>query len=210
MEFIDENEDYKSLMKELKELDRYAVEIGVFGEDDSFYAMIATVHEFGMHIKAKNGKNLSIPVHKNAVGKSPKDFSGLQPMFSRKNGVPEVYGLGMPKGKELEMYFLLKESVNIPERSFIRSTFDDRNDEWMSFVEERIQRVCDLEMTAKQVFEQLGAKIAGDIQKRMTQLRSPKNAALTTSNKGSSNPLLNTGELRRHVTWKVVSNSADV
>lgn len=207
MEFIDDNEDYQKLMHELKELDTYAVEIGVFGEDDSFYAMIATVHEFGMTIKAKNGKNLSIPVHRDAVGKSPRDFGdALQPMFSRKNGVPEVYGLGMPKGnsKELEMYFLLKEFVNIPERSFVRTAFDENNDEWMNFLEGQIQKVCDLEITAHQVFDRLGAKIAGDIQKKMTSLRSPKNASLTTSNKGSSNPLVNTGELRRHVTWKVV------
>ena len=211
MEFIDENDNLETLKKELDELDQYAVEIGVFAEDDSFYAMIATVHEFGMNIKPKKGKNLAIPVHPAAIDKSPSDFGdSLKPLFTRKNGVPEVYGLGKEDGKDIEMYFLLKESINIPERSFLRAAFDEKNDDWMDFLVELIEKVCNLEIKAKTVFERLGARIAGDIQKKMADIRSPKNAALTVANKGSSNPLIDTEQLRRHVTWKVVSDNADI
>lgn len=208
MELFDDNENLLELQRELEELDHYAIEIGVFGSDDSFYAMIANVHEFGMTIKPKKGKNLAIPVHKNAVGKSPSDFGdALKPMFSKLDGKTEVYGLGVVKSagsEEMEMYFLLKKSVNIPERSFVRSTFDEKNDEWMDFLERQIEKVCELEIDAQTVFKRLGAKIAADIQEKMRDIRSPKNTALTVANKGSDNPLIDTGELRRHVTWKLV------
>lgn len=208
MELFDDNENLLEFQRELDELDRYAIEIGVFGSDNSFYAMIANVHEFGMTIKPKKGKNLAIPVHKNAVGKSPGDFGEeLQPMFSNLNGKTEVYGLGVKKNassNEMEMYFLLKKSVNIPERSFVRSTFDEKNDEWMDFLETQIEKVCELEIDARTVFERLGSRIAADIQKKMNDIRTPKNTAITIANKGSSNPLVDTGELKRHVTWKVV------
>lgn len=210
MQIFDDDENLLALQKELDELDQYAIEIGIFGSDDSFYAMLATVHEFGMTIKPKNGKNLAIPVCKEAVGKKPSDFGDrLKPMFSKLDGKKEVYGLGIEKSsssEELEMYFLLKKSVNIPERSFIRSTFDEKNDEWMEFLERQIEKVCELEIDAKEVFKRLGGRIAADIQKKMVEIRTPKNTALTIANKGSSNPLVDTGKLKEKVTWKVVRN----
>ncbi len=208
MEIQDDRSHLDEMLQQLAEMDQHSLEIGIFGSDDSFFAMIANVHEFGMTIKPKNGKNLAIPVHRKAVGKSPHDFGDeLQPMFTKKGGKSRVYGLGVKTGTkgEMEMYFVLKESVNIPERSFIRSTFDEKNDEWMEYLEGLVQKLCDLELSAKMVFDRLGSRIAEDIQDKMTDLRSPKNSALTVQNKGSSNPLIDTGGLRRRVTWKVVS-----
>lgn len=197
MELFDEKENLLALQRELEELDRYAIEIGIFGSDDSFYAMIANVHEFGMTIKPKKGKNLAIPVHKNAVGKSPREFGDeLKPMFSKLDGKTEVYGLGVAKSassEELEMYFLLKKSVNIPERSFVRSTFDEKNDEWMDFLERQIEKVCELEIDAKTVFKRLGGRIASDIQTKMKDIRTPKNSPITVKNKGFDNPLITYG-----------------
>lgn len=199
MEIFDENENLLALQRELDELDQYAIEIGVFGTDDSFYAMLASVHEFGMQIKAKN-KYLAIPT-KEAGTKRPADFGNE--LFKPKG--KNVLAVATPNGG-IKVMFILKESVNIPERSFIRSTFDEKNDEWMDFLQDQIERVCNLEINARDVFERLGSRIAADIQKKMVDIRTPKNAALTIANKGSSNPLIDTGELKRHVTWKVVRN----
>lgn len=204
------------LYRELAELDRYSIEIGIFGsdnKDENFYAIIANVHEFGMTIKPVNGKNLAIPVHPNAIGKNPKDFADgeLKPMFSRKNGISKVWALGKENGKdgELEPYFILKKSVNIPERSFIRSTFDEKNDEWMDFLEKQIEKLCEFEIDARTVFQRLGAKIVGDIQEKIRDIRTPKNSPLTIENKGFDNPLIHTGSLRRHVTWKLVRDDGE-
>ncbi|WP_150284350.1 hypothetical protein [Rummeliibacillus sp. TYF-LIM-RU47] len=197
MEIFDDNEQLMRLQRELDELDRYAIEIGVFGSDDSFYAMLAYVHEFGMQIRAKK-KYLAIPT-KAAGLKRPADFGNELFKPKGKNVLAIAKGNG-----GIEVMFILKESVNIPERSFIRSTFDEKNDAWMDFLESQIERVCELEIKARDVFERLGGIIAGDIQKKMNDLHTPKNAALTVANKGSSNPLIDTGQLKQHVTWKVV------
>lgn len=198
MEIEDDRGTWDNILAEIDKLNRYALEIGIFGgsADDNFYAMIANVHEFGMTIHAKN-KYLTIPT-KHAEGRKAS----------------EIPGLFRPKGKDilavangdgtLTVMFILKESVNIPERSFIRSTFDENEDGWSEFIEERVNLIFEGEMRARQLFEQLGAKIVGQIQKKMTDIRSPKNAAITAANKGSDNPLMDTGELRRRVTWQVV------
>ncbi len=199
MQIFDDNENLIRLQRELDELDQYAIEIGIFGSDDSFYAMLAAVHEFGMQIRAKK-KYLAIPT-KAAGLKRPADFGNELFKPKGKNVLAVAKGNG-----GIEVMFILKESVNIPERSFIRSTFDEKNDYWMDFLERQIERVCELEISAREVFERLGAIIVGDIQKKMNDLRSPKNASLTIANKGSSNPLIDTGELKRRVTWKVVRN----
>lgn len=188
------------LYHELAELDRYSIEIGIFGSDDSFFAMIANVHEFGMTIKAKN-KYLTIPT-KEAGDRKAADIPGLFRPKGRNV-------LAVQDGHALKVMFYLKESVNIPERSFVRSTFDENNDEWMAFLEKRIEKVCNLEMDARTVFNQLGAKIVGDIQEKIRDIRNPSNAPITVENKGSDNPLIDTGALRMHVTWKLVRDDGE-
>lgn len=191
------------LYRELAELDRYSIEIGIFGSDDSFYAMIANVHEFGMTIKAKN-KYLAIPT-KEAGDRKPSEIPGLfQP---KGKNVLAVADKTAENG--IKVMFILKESVNIPERSFIRSTFDEKNDEWMDFLEKQIEKLCELEIDAQTVFKRLGARIAGDIQDKIRDIRTPPNAPLTIENKGSDNPLIDTGGLRMHVTWKLVRDDGE-
>ena len=134
----------------LRELNRYAVEIGIFGDSGSSsegvsYVLIATVHEFGAAVK------------------------------------------------------------NIPERSFIRSTFDEKSDDWSNFIKKRISKVLSGAMPARQLYEMLGAKIASDIQTKIKTLQDPPNAASTVKQKGSSNPLIDTGGMRMRVTHRVVA-----
>ncbi|MFN3506212.1 MAG: hypothetical protein ACK4ZU_01965 [Allorhizobium sp.] len=54
-----------------------------------------------------------------------------------------------------------------------------------------------------QVLRKLGIKAQGDIQEEITSLQSPPNAPSTIAQKGSSNPLIETGELRASVAFKV-------
>lgn len=188
------------LERELAELDRYSIEIGIFGSDDSFYAMIANVHEFGMTIKAKN-QFLTIPT-KEAGDRKAADIPGL--FRPRGKNV-----LAVKDGDSIKVMFILKESVNIPERSFVRSTFDEKNDEWMDFLERLIEKLCNLEIDAQTVFNRLGGKIVGDIQEKIRDIRTPPNAPLTVENKGSDNPLIVDGSLRRRVTWKLVRDDGE-
>ncbi|MED1201954.1 hypothetical protein [Heyndrickxia acidicola] len=200
MDVLTDEVGLNRLYQELAELDRYSIEIGIFGSDDSFYTMIANVHEFGMTIHAKN-QYLTIPT-KEAEGRKAADIPGL---FRPKG----KNVLAVKDGDGIKVMFILKESVNIPERSFVRSTFDEKNDEWLDFLEGQIEKVCELEIDAKTVFNRLGAKIVGDIQEKMRDIRTPPNAPLTVENKGSDNPLIVDGSLRRHVTWKLVRDNGE-
>lgn len=54
-----------------------------------------------------------------------------------------------------------------------------------------------------QTLEQVGAIAAGAAQVYMTELRDPPNAPSTVAQKGSDNPLIDTGVLRASVSYKV-------
>lgn len=54
-----------------------------------------------------------------------------------------------------------------------------------------------------QTLEQVGAFAVGAVQTYMTELRDPPNAPYTIEQKGSDNPLINTGSLRGSVAYKV-------
>ncbi|MEO4053378.1 hypothetical protein AAFN87_08050 [Solibacillus sp. CAU 1738] len=141
----------KQIRSNVKALSHLAVEVGVFGSDDAFYAMIAGVHEYGITIRKEKG------------------------------------------------------SIVIPERSFLRSTFDEKQSVWLEFVRKRIPSLVDGQMDARQLLELLGTKMVSDIQKKIKDLDDPPNAPSTIAQKGSSSPLIDTGGLRKRITYKVVS-----
>lgn len=144
----------------LTDLGKYSVEVGIFGSDDSYYAMIAGVHEFGITIRQE---------------------------FESKKGNP------------------VNRTIVIPERSFLRSTFDEKNEKWFNFVKKQIPKLLNSQINAYTVCERLGAKMVGDIQIQLTNLNTPPNADSTIKQKGSSNPLIDTGGLRMRVTYRVVT-----
>ncbi|MET4562182.1 hypothetical protein ABIA69_003368 [Lysinibacillus parviboronicapiens] len=148
---ITSNNRIPQITQSLQELGGLGVEVGIFGSDDSFYAMIAGVHEFGITIRKETG------------------------------------------------------SIVIPERSFLRSTFDENNNKWVNFMKKQIPKLLEGQISAHALCELLGTRMVADIQKKITTLNTPPNAASTISAKGSSNPLIDTGGLRMRVTYRVVS-----
>lgn len=59
------------------------------------------------------------------------------------------------------------------------------------------------------ILEQVGAIAAGATQQYMTDLKDPPNAPYTIEQKGSSNPLIDTGALRASVTYNVTSEKPE-
>jgi hypothetical protein len=55
----------------------------------------------------------------------------------------------------------------------------------------------------RQALAKLGVLGQGLIQTEITSLSSPPNSPVTVELKGSSNPLIDSGEMRQSVTWKV-------
>ncbi|TKI65564.1 hypothetical protein FC756_16060 [Lysinibacillus mangiferihumi] len=95
-------------------------------------------------------------------------------------------------------------TITIPERSFLRTTFDEKNEEWVNFFKSQLKQVLRFQMDVQTLFNRLGARMVVDIQKKITNLDAPPNAPSTINKKKSSNPLIDTGGLRMRVTYKVV------
>lgn len=188
----------KSVLTELDQLNNYSLQIGLFAEDDSFIQMIASVHEFGVTIRPK-GKYLTIPTPE-AGDRRARDIPGL---FKPKG--KKILAVADGNGK-LTVMFHLTEEVTIPERSFLRSTFDEQNEKWGQLFDQWLDALIRGELSAEQVYQRLGAVIQGDIQMKIRDLDIPANAPATVARKKSSNPLIDTGSMRQKVTWKVIKS----
>lgn len=196
---IKEQNAIPKIIAEMNKLSKMSINVGVFGEDDSFMVMLATVHEFGAVIRPKK-QYLTIPLKKKYRGKNPRDFD----LFFLRTKEGNAF-LVRNKGKdELEFAYMLTKEVNIPERSFLRSTFDEKNDEWYQYSLKLLREVIAGKTTAHEFGEKLGAKIQRDIQRKMRDMSSPPNAPSTVAMKGANNPLIDSGRLRQSVTYKVV------
>ena len=91
---------------------------------------------------------------------------------------------------------------NIPERSFIRSTFH-QNDNFKDLSNRLAAGLMKGTIKTEQALGILGQTSVQEIQKTIRELRTPPNTKETIKRKGSSNPLIDTGLLINSITYKV-------
>lgn len=91
----------------------------------------------------------------------------------------------------------------IPERPFMRNTMRDQANAYRNSLKLAAKAVLNGTLSLLTVMQRLGIKAVGDIQTEITALNSPPNSPTTIALKGSSNPLIDTGEMRQAVTYKV-------
>lgn len=90
----------------------------------------------------------------------------------------------------------------IPERSFIRSAWDENQHEINNFTNNLGGKITDGTVEPKQALDLIGLKVTGMIQEKITDGDFVPNAPATVRAKGSDKPLIDTGRLRasvRHV-----------
>lgn len=93
--------------------------------------------------------------------------------------------------------------IIIPERSFLRSTFDDEVKLKRMF--KSVDAVVDENFNAKTALNILGLMAAKEVRATITAGVEPGNSDLTKKIKGSSKPLMNKGRLRQGIKHAVVS-----
>jgi hypothetical protein len=95
--------------------------------------------------------------------------------------------------------------ANIPERSYIRSTYHAEQDALRQMARTLVQRVLMGKMEAEQALNLLGMKLANAIKRAITTGDGipPPLSPDTIRRKGSSRPLVDTGRLLGAITWKV-------
>jgi hypothetical protein len=156
-----------SLMKGLKELDKKAVIVGVMKEEDSKIQVIASANEFGATIKSK---------------KAIRYFWFLMSRYKKYiDYIKQTRKTGGKSGGQ---------SIVIPERSYIRSTFDDR--EVQNKIVETMAFYLSKALKSQNTFPEVLTR-AGNYLQRMIQARmegtTPENHPLTVRMKGHDTPL---------------------
>ena len=114
--------------------------------------------------------------------------SGREPLveFSQLVTVGAVHEFGAP-------------SRNIPERPFLRTSFDESKGQINLMIEKEYDRILRGSADVAQSLGRVGVFLKGKIQKKIVDIKSPPNAPKTIERKGSSNPLIDTGQLRQSI-----------
>ena len=142
--------------------------------------------------------------HKGNIFKKIKELKQLK--SSRvKVGFPKGWN-AYPDGTPVALVAATQEfgstSQNIPPRPFFRNALmlnmNYRKDRKYYF-----SLVAKGKMPTHTALAQLGDKVAQDIQESIITLGRPALKEATVKNKGSSNPLVDTGHLKQSVTYKV-------
>jgi hypothetical protein len=125
---------------------------------------------------------------------------GIQAGESRKDGkdmvvIAATHEFGTNKAGK-------NKNIKIPERSFLRTGIDNNKKKINNFIFELIGEVEDGKINAKQAVGNLGEFGEGLIKRRITVLKSPPLKSETISKKGSSNPLIDTGQLKASIRHK--------
>lgn len=112
---------------------------------------------------------------------------------------------GEQDGVSIAQYAFYNEfgTNNIPERSFLRTSMDENQAKYNRFIDNRFGKVLTLELTARQALDQLGLMAVSDVQAKITNIKTPPNSPSTIKLKGSSNPLIDNGTMRRAVRHEV-------
>ncbi len=178
------------------------VDIGIHSVSGEELVTIATANEFGAHIQHPGGQPFIIVDDNTTAAQRKSMFRG-----QRSARVPLEGGkvlIFLKKGKR-GMGVTKPHEINIPARSFIRSTVDENRAKYERLVEKSWNAILDGNTDAKQALVTIGFVVETDVRNKVRNLQDPANAASTVRAKGSENPLVDTGTLLNSIRYVVKS-----
>jgi hypothetical protein len=193
--FVDKDHGWEAIRKKIAKTKKGPhVVVGVFGEKASEdhggmpNLKIATAHEFGLDIQHPGG--------------TPYIVTDEGTRFVSKAAA---------QGKNLPV--TAAHVIPIPERSFIRATVDVNAKKIAALCKRMAAAVIEgkihgpggvtAEMTLPKALEIIGVYVQGLIRRRMSSGIPPPLKAATARRKGSSVPLIDTGQLRASIDFEV-------
>lgn len=197
--------EYKNRMDKIGESIRgkTKVKVGVFAKEGSALSKYAGLHEEGGTITPKTARWLTIPLNKQAKGKSPRQFPNLKFIPSKK-GSPF---LAMVSNKKVTPYYVLKKKIVIPKRAFIGDTVNNPAKVAKVFdVNKSIfERVLRGESNINQYLNGIGESFAAEFKNTINDGMSPPNSPLTIALKGHSATLKGKSpfKLMQSITFKL-------
>lgn len=194
--YTTKHDSLSDVQKAFRELDGKKIQVGVFGEK----AWLAGVHEFGCVITPGKSKYLTVPCSPKAKGKRAGDFKDLFYLESKQG----TKFLARPVGKDkFEVLFVLMTSVKIPERAFLRTGYDNNISRVLASAENILKSVINGKFSVEKYLSAVGNQLASKVKDDARDLSHPALGWMTTATKGSDNPLVDTGEMIRSITYKV-------
>ena len=94
--------------------------------------------------------------------------------------------------------------LGVPERSFIRATFDERAEAYIRFIERLTGQALDRRGGVRGVLSKLGERAVADIIRRINAGIPPPLAQATIDRKDSAKQLVDTGQLKQSIDFQVV------
>lgn len=92
--------------------------------------------------------------------------------------------------------------IHIPERSFLRTGYDTNKDAILKKARALLADVAAGRMSESALYDGVGTELASAIKDYAVELRIPANHPFTIDRKGSSNPLVSTGDMVEGITWR--------
>lgn len=94
-------------------------------------------------------------------------------------------------------------TITIPERSFLRNGYDECSQKVIDSAEKLESAALGGKITIEQYLEAVGLSLSSKIKTYARDLETPPNHPFTIQRKGSSNPLVSTGNMIESITYKV-------
>lgn len=91
----------------------------------------------------------------------------------------------------------------IPARPFISSSSDERRNDWWDKFEQGLNKALYGTASPDAPFELSGLLAQRDIQNKIRDIKTPALSPVTVERKGSSNPLIDTGQMRQSIRYEV-------
>lgn len=112
---------------------------------------------------------------------------------------PEAtYEDGKPVASVAEKHEYGNRWLNIPIRSFMRTTIHEKETAWVDLT----AKLFASGLSVEQVMNQMGAVIRGDVQNKIVSISSPPNSQETIARKGFNDPLIDTKTMLRSISFK--------
>lgn len=92
---------------------------------------------------------------------------------------------------------------HVPARSFVRSTADEQRARVANMTRALSAKILRRELSVAEALKLIGEFMQAQIQRKITKLKEPPNAPSTIAAKGSSNPLIDIGQLRQNIRYEV-------
>lgn len=185
---------YARMKQELAKLRKQEVAVGLQAGDMTkdgkmTVARLGAIHEFGCTIDREAHSIMTY--HKMKLNRKTGETSISKFVKKKRANFAMQHNVG-------------PYSIVIPERSFLRSTFDEKNREWEQTGIKQLDLVATGKKDAATALDVLGHMVQGDIQRKIIDGPFTPNAPSTIRWKKSAKPLIGkTGRMRSSIRYVV-------